>query len=347
MVSMTLEPSTPAQRARVLEALCSEARFTAQLGQGELDADMPEDVLESLYPRMGSDLSLHCGCSDRPHPCRHISALYHVIAEALDRDGLLLFAMRGWDRHLLLGAAATVEAQKGTVSGIEHPQDPWSRFIGVGTQLPTMDFHMEVPGTDAWLLTHLGPLPGASELSLWRDMLVESYRRSSREALRLALGEEAAAALRAPAVAPLPEDASAPRAIRSLRRTDDGGDPAAAPRPRAASVVSLRPGGSTPAPRSTSAGIGPGSSWALDGRALAAAHAGNVEGAAPGSPAARDRIVQLLRQRGPMGISQLQDFVELDRDGLRDMLRDMVTQGQLLTSGRTRGTLYHAPTDVA
>jgi uncharacterized Zn finger protein len=70
--------------AAVEEALASNAWFVATLLAGQMPADI-EDVFTavglSLFPRNANELSLDCSCSDWEVPCKHLAAMFYLLAE--------------------------------------------------------------------------------------------------------------------------------------------------------------------------------------------------------------------------------------------------------------------------
>lgn len=93
------------QWARVEEALAADAWFVAQLLAGEMPPDI-ERVFESLglalFPQSADDLSLDCSCPDWSVPCKHLAAVFYLLAERFDADPFEILAWRGRDREDLL-----------------------------------------------------------------------------------------------------------------------------------------------------------------------------------------------------------------------------------------------------
>ena len=100
-----------------------EAELAVRLGPlGPLEADgaggtLPEDLAPllaeaslQLFPDGGQELSGQCNCVELPKPCRHIAATYLTLAEAFDRDPLLLCQWRGRDRGQLLERVTRLRA---------------------------------------------------------------------------------------------------------------------------------------------------------------------------------------------------------------------------------------------
>ncbi len=85
--------------------MASSAVFLAKL----LAGDMPEEIEEvfadssaSLFPASADGFDSACSCPDWENPCKHIAAVYFLLAEAFDRDPFLIFAWRGRDKVALL-----------------------------------------------------------------------------------------------------------------------------------------------------------------------------------------------------------------------------------------------------
>lgn len=95
-----------AEWAAVEEALAANAWFVATLLAGEMPADI-EDVFTavglSLFPRGADELSLDCSCPDWEVPCKHLAAVFYLLAERFDDDPFRILAWRGREREDLLG----------------------------------------------------------------------------------------------------------------------------------------------------------------------------------------------------------------------------------------------------
>ncbi len=105
--------------AKVTGALAADAWYIAKLLAGE----MPEDIETvfasvglSLFPSSVDELSLDCTCPDWSVPCKHIAAVFYLLAESFDEDPFGILAWRGRERTELLETLAALRA--GT-----HPVD--------------------------------------------------------------------------------------------------------------------------------------------------------------------------------------------------------------------------------
>ena len=101
------------QWAQVEQALADDAWYAASLLSGELPADI-EDVFGaaglSLFPSGRGDLAMDCSCPDWEEPCKHLAAVFYLVAEAFDEDPFAILRWRGRDRADLL---ANVRARRG------------------------------------------------------------------------------------------------------------------------------------------------------------------------------------------------------------------------------------------
>jgi uncharacterized Zn finger protein len=91
--------------ALVEQAMADSAWYAAKLLAGEMPADI-EDVFTSvgltLFPASVRDLTLDCACPDREVPCKHLAAVFYLLAESFDADPFAMLALRGRDRETLL-----------------------------------------------------------------------------------------------------------------------------------------------------------------------------------------------------------------------------------------------------
>lgn len=96
---------SPLEWDAVEAELAASAAFAAQLLAGEMPDRIEEAFTESsttLLPASGSDLDSACSCPDWENPCKHIAAVYFLLAESFDRDPFLIFAWRGRSKEELL-----------------------------------------------------------------------------------------------------------------------------------------------------------------------------------------------------------------------------------------------------
>jgi uncharacterized Zn finger protein len=124
-----------AEWAAVAQALADEAAYAAALLNGEMPRDI-ERVFEavglSLFPANERDLAMDCSCPDYAVPCKHLAAVFYVLAERFDADPFEILALRGRDRKALLEdlrARRAAAAATGSASGVPDLADVLDRFF--------------------------------------------------------------------------------------------------------------------------------------------------------------------------------------------------------------------------
>ncbi len=105
-VSITLQPLTRQEWQRIIEIMASQAKFAAKLLTGEMPDNIEEAFIESkipLFPTKIRDLKTECSCPDSANPCKHIAAVYFILAEKFEEDPFMIFKLRGMDKEEILG----------------------------------------------------------------------------------------------------------------------------------------------------------------------------------------------------------------------------------------------------
>lgn len=140
---------------RVEQAMADSAWYAAKLLAGEMPQDI-EAVFSSvgltLFPASVADLSMDCSCPDHQVPCKHLAAMFYLLAETFDDDPFGILALRGRDRATLLenirsrrGGPAPGEsvAAAGDVPEAQHPGFPaladcLDRYYRLAGELPVV-----------------------------------------------------------------------------------------------------------------------------------------------------------------------------------------------------------------
>lgn len=203
-VSIRIDTLSEASWRQVVEALSKEAILVAKLLAGEMPQDIEQvfdQVGSSLFPRRGGDLQTECSCPDWSNPCKHVAAVYYLLAEEFDRDPFLIFTLRGMTREELLKLlsetteSATSSAEPsavGTAESIDKGTEPLSAeptaFWGSGP-LRYTPAEFTPPSAPAPLVKRLGAFP------FWRgpqpllDSVAPIYSRAAARGLDILLGK--------------------------------------------------------------------------------------------------------------------------------------------------------------
>lgn len=108
---------------QVSQALADSAWYTATLLAGEMPKDM-EDVFASvglsLFPASAAELSMDCSCPDWEVPCKHLAAVFYLLAESFDVDPFAILAWRGRGREDLLETLSALRA--GSLPAADHAE---------------------------------------------------------------------------------------------------------------------------------------------------------------------------------------------------------------------------------
>ncbi len=104
-ITIKLKTFTKKDWSQIINKIVEQPIFAVRL----LSNEMPEDIESvfdelnlSLFPKQQKDLITDCSCPDWSNPCKHIAAVFYLMAETFDNDPFLLFKLRGMDRETFL-----------------------------------------------------------------------------------------------------------------------------------------------------------------------------------------------------------------------------------------------------
>ncbi len=104
-VTIKLKPLSDADWDKVTDAMSAQAIFAAKLLAGEMPTNIEEAFSAahvSLFPTRVGDLETDCSCPDWSNPCKHIAAVYYILAEQFDEDPFLIFKLRGRTKEQII-----------------------------------------------------------------------------------------------------------------------------------------------------------------------------------------------------------------------------------------------------
>ncbi len=158
---------------------------------------MPDDIEEifakigySLLPSRGKELKTGCDCFDWSNPCKHVAAVYYILAEEFDRDPFLIFKMRGADVEDLLKAANLRPVE--VTAPVGPPAEPLStdpeKFWGREGVASKPEMHAHVPKMQAALPKQLGSFPFWRGKDEFMPAMEEIYKHASSAGMDSFLG---------------------------------------------------------------------------------------------------------------------------------------------------------------
>src|SRR5437868_7380685 len=137
-VKIRLEPLTDEDWDKVTEAMASQAIFAAKLLAGEMPQNIEEafaSVDISLFPTALSELHTDCSCPDWANPCKHIAAVYYLLAERFDEDPFLIFKLRGRTKEQIMQVLREKRTESLVVESAAPLEDDGSGEVDTGILL--------------------------------------------------------------------------------------------------------------------------------------------------------------------------------------------------------------------
>ncbi len=204
-VEIKLKPLSDAEWDKAASAMASKAVFAARLLSGEMPQNIEEAFSESglsLFPSKGRDLKTDCSCPDWSNPCKHIAAVYYLLAEQFDCDPFLIFKLRGRSKEEIMEAmrkmrsAEGVEEQDGVLRSSQDAQQEsraleecldcyWQR----GGELDLLEVNPRAPDVEGAVLKRLGEAPFYIAGVNLAALLPKAYEKAGKAALLRATGE--------------------------------------------------------------------------------------------------------------------------------------------------------------
>src|SRR6266567_3094922 len=144
-VKIQLRPLSDQDWDKVTEAMAAQAIFAAKLLAGEMPTDIEEvfrAVHVSLFPTALKDLETDCSCPDWANPCKHIAAVYYLLAERFDEDPFLIFKLRGRTKEQIIEIlrhkrAASLPAESASPSPDADDSTPAENALSLEDHLDT------------------------------------------------------------------------------------------------------------------------------------------------------------------------------------------------------------------
>ncbi|MBV9256522.1 MAG: SWIM zinc finger family protein [Ktedonobacteraceae bacterium] len=208
-IKIRLQPLSNQDWEKVTDAMASQAIFAAKLLAGEMPTNIEEAfdaVSLSLFPTTQQDLQTDCSCPDWANPCKHIAAVYYILAERFDEDPFLIFKLRGRTKEEIIKALREKRAEAlsgGEISvstdvstnanGNEQPlqiEETPDSFWQAGEELDTFAVNPHDATVNKAILKRLGAAPFSVAGENLAAVLGRAYDAVEEAALRKARGDD-------------------------------------------------------------------------------------------------------------------------------------------------------------
>jgi uncharacterized Zn finger protein len=213
-VKLDIKTLSASDWQKLAKALSREAIFSAKLLAGEMPLDIEKIFKKtglSLFPEKLKDLKTDCSCPDWSNPCKHIAAVYYLLAEEFDRDPFLIFKLRGMNREDLI-AMLSKPYKKAILRKAKLKQEPLheeeealtsdiSKFWNGEALSDDIFGEVHIPPIDAALPKRLGSFPFWRGEERFLDAMESIYAKASIVGLKVFLGEQIS-----PHPLPIPEE---------------------------------------------------------------------------------------------------------------------------------------------
>ncbi len=175
-VKIELQPLSDKNWESVTDAMAAQAIFAAKLLAGEMPTNIEEAFATarvSLFPASANELVTDCSCPDWANPCKHIAAVYYILAERFDEDPFLIFKLRGRSKEEIIATLRSKRAEALPVEpsmtntaeqAVEQdeellPGEDAGSFWLAGEELATFRVRPGPPAVEKALLKRLGAAP--------------------------------------------------------------------------------------------------------------------------------------------------------------------------------------------
>ncbi|MEW6068868.1 MAG: SNF2-related protein [Nitrospirota bacterium] len=114
-IRINLKGFNTSQIKQIKETISSNPAIASDLTLGRLSESLLPLLNEKkiyILPKNWEDISADCSCPDWANPCKHLAAVYYIIANEIDKNPFLLFNLRGISAESLTEAAGFVAAHK-------------------------------------------------------------------------------------------------------------------------------------------------------------------------------------------------------------------------------------------
>lgn len=203
-VSIGLNTWDEKEWRKIIAEIANQALHAASLLSGEIPHEI-EEIVETagvhLFPGSAKDLKTDCNCPDYANPCKHIAAVYYILAERFDADPFLIFAMRGKEKEEFL---EELRKERGSPEDEPAPEPQSAEtlvsepaplspvgFYDLKTSLDDFKVHPTTePDVHGAVLRRLGPSPLSVGKKNFSELIAPVYEFAPEYVRRMIHGDE-------------------------------------------------------------------------------------------------------------------------------------------------------------
>ncbi|HEY9718826.1 MAG TPA: SWIM zinc finger family protein [Trichormus sp.] len=198
---------------KLSQSVFNQALIASKLLAGEMPDEL-ENCFKSagvaLFPQKYNDLKTECSCPDWSNPCKHIAAVYYLLAEEFERSPFLLLTLRGLTEEKLfqlLGASDQAGQEPGAAPEAEESAaqdlDPSLVELDLPSDLrsfwashedkpvgATLSLSCSRSSSDAALTKQLGSPPFWRGEENFQTAMERIYSAASRNVMSIALQDK-------------------------------------------------------------------------------------------------------------------------------------------------------------
>lgn len=204
-VEISFKPAPKDQWEKLTKTMSSQAIFAAKLLSGQMPESIEETFEEQglpLFPKDLNDLETKCTCGTKGL-CRHIIAVFYLLAEEFDRDPFLFMRLRGLDRDKLIQdiGSGVKRSSKKKADYLDMELHGGPRELGRDFTTEVVYFwnggninenHLSdtrIPPSPGALSKHLGHFPMWRGEERFLDALELVYKKASNNGMNVFLGD--------------------------------------------------------------------------------------------------------------------------------------------------------------
>lgn len=104
-VEIRLAPLNKPALEALHQTIAAMPAVATQLSLGKMPDALLAGLQEKgvdLFPLSWKDIQANCSCPDWANPCKHLAAVYYILANEIDKNPFLLFQLRGVDKNELV-----------------------------------------------------------------------------------------------------------------------------------------------------------------------------------------------------------------------------------------------------